>query len=341
MAGFSLASKTNIANSTSTPHVTINSVAGSNLAVNSDVYSFYTSTGGNAIFDIDNAGAFNSYLELLDANGTVLASDDNFFEGAVLGSGAGPNTTDSQISFNLPAAGVYMIRVSQGTAAASANSAGSSAGGVPAGVAYQLHLSVPGSSDYAVIGAGSTSVPLIVTVIDHLLVEPTEIVNVRLDSITSADPDISFISGTATDATRNSTVSITDNDVATLKATSTKAFEPATDGVYTFTQTLKSATDTVIKLVIDAASTTKDSVNGTVSDPADHSLAQTVTVTILAGNTQATLTVPVIDSALIEEDETLVLNMSLVGSTDPDISVDTVANPGSKASCSSVTKMLQ
>jgi len=333
LAGFSLASKANIAVSTSTPHVTINSLVGSNVALNADVYSFYTSTGGAAIFDIDNAGAFNSFLELLDASGNVLAFNDNFFEGVGIGSGAGPSTTDSQISFTLPSAGVYMIRVSASILPASANSAltGSSSGGVPIGSAYQLHLSVPGSSGFAVIGAGSTTVPLTVTVIDDLLVEPTEIINVRLDSITSADPDISFLNASPADASRNATVSILDNDVAKVSASSTNALEPTTSGVYTFTQTLLSATDTVIKLVIDGSSTTKDSVNGTVNDPADHSLAQTVTVTIGAGSTQATLTVPIIDSLLIEQDETLVLNMTLIGTTDPDITINTVANPGSKA----------
>ncbi len=78
----------------------------------------------------------------------------------------------------------------------------------------------------------------------------------------------------------------------------------------------------MIKLVIDGSSTTKSSATKTLSDPADHSLAQTVTVTIGALTTQATLTVPVIDSELIEEDELLVLNMSLVGTTDPDVSID-------------------
>ncbi len=322
LAGFSVAANGDITSATTVPHVTINSSANNGSA---DVYAFYT-TGGSVTIDIDNSsGGFDSFVELLDANGTVVGSNDN---SGSLDSGSATKN-DSFLSVPGPlAAGVYYVRVTD------SNGSGASAGattGADAGQTYKLHISADGTAGYAVIGAGSTSVPLTVTVIDDLLVEPTEVVNVRLDSIVVSDPQITFQDADATKTSRNATVSITDNDTAKVSATSTDAFEPATNGVYTFTQTLKSATDTVIKLVIDGSSTTKSSATKTLSDPADHSLAQTVTVTIGAGTTQATLTVPVIDSELIEEDELLVLNMSLVGTTDPDVSIDLTSNPGSKA----------
>ncbi|AMV30637.1 Calx-beta domain protein [Pirellula sp. SH-Sr6A] len=325
LAGFSLNNDSEIANSTTVPHLTVNSTTGTNNGT-ADVYAFYTSTGGASVFDIDTTtGGFNSFLEVFDGNGTLLGSNDNLFEGSGSGSGGGPNTTDSQVSVNLPSAGIYYVRVTAGTAGSSANSAGASAGantGATGAQSYRLHLSVPGAQNYGVIGAGSTNVPLIMSAIGDSLVEPDEDIKVRLDSIPLADSDISFQSGTATDASRNAAVTILDDDNAKITVTSTKAVEPGTNGVFTFTQSLKSSSNTVVEVVVDNInSTTKSLFNGSVSDPADHTLAQTLTVTIAANTTQTTLTVPVIDSALIEEDETLVVKLATKTTTDPQITL--------------------
>ncbi len=97
--------------------------------------------------------------------------------------------TTASCRFQPLAAGVYYVRVTD------SNGSGASAGattGADAGQTYKLHISADGTAGYAVIGAGSTSVPLTVTVIDDLLVEPTEVVNVRLDSIIVNDPQITF-----------------------------------------------------------------------------------------------------------------------------------------------------
>jgi hypothetical protein len=323
LAGFSLNNDPDIANSTTVPHLTVNSTTATNNST-ADVYAFYTSTGGASVFDIDTTtGGFNSFLEVFDSNGTLLGSNDNFYEGS--GSGGGPNTTDSQVSVNLPGAGIFYVRVTAGTVAASANSSGASAGattGATAAQSYRLHLSVPGAQNYGVIGAGATNVPLIMSSIGDSLVEPDEDIKVRLDAITLSDSDITFQSGTATDASRNAAVTILDDDSAKITVTSTKAVEPGTNGVFTFTQSLKSSSNTVVEVVVDNInSTTKSSFNGTVSDPADHSLAQTLTVTIAANTTSTTLTVPVIDSALIEEDETLVIKLATKTTTDPQITL--------------------
>ncbi len=56
------------------PHVTINSSANN---ARQTFYAFYT-TGGSVTIDIDNSsGGFDSFVELLDANGTVVGSNDN------------------------------------------------------------------------------------------------------------------------------------------------------------------------------------------------------------------------------------------------------------------------
>ncbi len=76
LAGFSLADKTpgfatlgDIVNAATVPHLTVNSTANDGSA---DVFAFYTDSGGSATFDIDNAGAFNSFLEVFKADGTLL-----------------------------------------------------------------------------------------------------------------------------------------------------------------------------------------------------------------------------------------------------------------------------
>lgn len=328
LAGFSKDDNPNIAGSTSVPHLTV--ISADNFINNdgsADVYVFYTSKGGAATFDIDDTIGFNSFLEVLDSKGVVIASNDNFYEGPDLGSGNTGTTTDSHISVVLAANSIYFVRVTEGTAGASINSAGASTGFGPGPTqGYKLHLSVEGAENYAVVGANSTSIPLTLTVLDDNLVEANELVKVHLNGIVNADSSITLQSKTATDASRNASVTINDNDKATITVTSTKGMEPGggvNNGVFTFVQSEKSSTNTEIQVKIDnGASTTKSSSNGTIADPADHSLTQTVTVTIVAGQTSATLTVPVIDSDLIEEDETLVVNLALVsGKFDSDISL--------------------
>jgi hypothetical protein len=336
VSGFSLTGKNpnntaivDIVSPSTVPHLTIISTAATNKVADRDVYAFYAAKSGAATFDIDNA-SFNTFLTLYDSTGAVLKTNDN----APSDSGSPASSFDAGISFTLPAAGVYYIEVAAGDfkagTASDVNTAGKQlpVGDVPSGASYTLHLSVPDSEGYAVIASGQTSVPITITTIDDSLLEPDEFVKIRLDALTLKDDQITFLDSDATKSSRNADLKIADNDKTTITITSTKAIEATTNGVFTFTQPLAATVDSVLTLVIDTTpltgSTTKSLANGTLSNPADHKLAETVTVTIPQGTTQTTLTVDVIDSDLLEEDETLVLTVTKF-SGDADITVPATA----------------
>ena len=97
---------------------------------------------------------------------------------------------------------------------------------------------------------------------------------------------------------------ITDNDTATVSiANTTNASEPAANGVMTVTQTAISATDTVLSYTI----------GGTAASGTDYT-ALSGTVTILAGATTATISIPVLDDAIVEGGETVVVTLTSVSS---------------------------
>ncbi|WP_051279296.1 M10 family metallopeptidase [Hellea balneolensis] len=98
-------------------------------------YAFTTYSDGDAVtLDIDygdtgGVGSFNSYLELYDANGNLLASNDFFpFVG---GAGGSTSNDDAIINATIAAAGTYYIAVME-----------SGGGGVPVDATYQLQVSV-------------------------------------------------------------------------------------------------------------------------------------------------------------------------------------------------------
>src|SRR6185369_16735957 len=132
------------------------------------------------------------------------------------------------------------------------------------------------------ITAGNTSATITIPVINDALVEATETVTIEGLTISSADADIT-VSGSS--ASRD----IIDNDSATVSVAGT------TDGneagavsvVFTVTQTAASSTDTVLTYT----------VGGTATAGLDYT-APSGTVTITAGNTSATITIPVINDAL-------------------------------------------
>ncbi|MCA9194740.1 MAG: DNRLRE domain-containing protein, partial [Planctomycetales bacterium] len=309
LAGFSLAKNADIANSTSVPHVSVISTAGTNTAINDDVYAFYTKTGGAATFDIDGTTGVDTYIELIGTDGTTVLAANN--DSASVDSGSA-SKADSSLTFTLPTAGVYYLRVTDATKA-----------GIPIGASYTAHLSVPGSQGYAVIGGGDISgiarTIFDVTVLDDTIVEASEPVHITLDSIVQGDPQITL---STTKGALDAEVVITDNDSATISiAGTTNGQEPSTNGLFTITQTLKSSVDTIIPWTLDPTSTAKNTKNGTLADPADHSLAMSGEVTIKAGTTQATIVVPVLDSALIEEDETVVISIGAPTKGDPDVTL--------------------
>src|SRR5206468_4053302 len=113
------------------------------------------------------------------------------------------------------------------------------------------------------------------------------------------------------------TLNITDNDTATVSvAATTQGNEtgPVAD-VFTLTQTAQSSVDTVISIT----------VGGTATSGSDFT-ALSGTVTILAGQTTATISVPVLDDALVEPTETVSVTLSSISSGDPDITVASSPN---------------
>jgi hypothetical protein len=96
------------------------------------------------------------------------------------------------------------------------------------------------------------------------------------------------------------TINIDDNTTATVTVAATSnGAEPATPGLFTFTLSNVSTTDTQITY----------GVTGTATSGTDFTAIGT-TVTIPAGQTSATVTVPVIDDSIAEGTETVILTMN-------------------------------
>ena len=103
------------------------------------------------------------------------------------------------------------------------------------------------------ISAGATTADIDVAVVNDSVVESNETVIVTLAGITSGDPQI-----TINQANKAATVSIADDDVATVSIAkigdATEAAVP-TNGKFRVTQTLASATDTVLSYTVSGTAT--------------------------------------------------------------------------------------
>ena len=124
---YTLLSDANIANSTTTPHATINATAtGGGL----EYYRVDVTAGATATFDID-FSSIDTWIELVDSVGTVLANnDDNFTD-------VGSGSNNSLLSFTFATAGTYYIRVGRWT-----QPADTVAQPLAAGTTYTLHISL-------------------------------------------------------------------------------------------------------------------------------------------------------------------------------------------------------
>jgi len=128
---YSLDPDADVSNAEITPHVSVTATGDGTV----HFYEFTVYSDGDAvILDIDygetgGAGSFNSYLELYDAAGNVLASNDFFpFVG---GAGGSTSNDDAYISATIATAGTYYVAVMS-----------SGGGAVPAGATYELQVSV-------------------------------------------------------------------------------------------------------------------------------------------------------------------------------------------------------
>ncbi|WP_236615673.1 beta strand repeat-containing protein [Rhodopirellula europaea] len=173
-----------------------------------------------------------------------------------------------------------------------------------------------GNTDYTPLSgtvtilAGDTTATIDVAVLDDMILEDNETVTVTLDAITAGDTDISV------GAANSDTVTISDDDTAevTIAATTASASEPSTDGQFTVTIDKASDTDTVISYTV-----TGDANTGTIGNTDYTPLSGTVT--ILAGDTTATIDVEVLDDSVVEGSESVIVTLDAITAGDADISI--------------------
>jgi hypothetical protein len=138
---FSLDSDPNITDSTTVPHATVDGTGNGTF----DYYSFRVNQAGVStigVFDIDNTlQTLDSYLQLYDSNGALIAFNDD--APADAGSTSGPyfcsssdGTCDSYLQYNFPSAGTYYISVGSCNFFDCPQP-------VPNGTSYKLNVSVP------------------------------------------------------------------------------------------------------------------------------------------------------------------------------------------------------
>ena len=170
-------------------------------------------------------------------------------------------------------------------------------------IAYSVAGTATSGTDYTALSgtvtipAGATTATINIPVIDDAIVEGGETVIVTLTSITSGLPTLG--------ATLIATNTIADNDAATVTIANTTDGAEAgpVNGVMTVTQTAVSATNTVIAY----------SVSGTATSGSDFTTLSG-TITIPAGSTTATITIPVTNDAIVENAETVIVTLTSITS---------------------------
>ena len=192
-------------------------------------------------------------------------------------------TAGTQGSENGPVNGTYLVTLSNPSSQ-------------PTTLTFTLNGTAQEGDDYTpvtktiTIPAGQITVTIAIPVLADALVEGTE--NVIATLTTSGNPLVTINNIPAS-------INITDNTTATIMvAATTSGAEPATPGLFTFTMSNPSTTDTQITFA----------VNGTATSGIDYTAIGT-TVTIPAGQTVATVAVPVLDDNMVEPAETVVLTM--------------------------------
>jgi hypothetical protein len=131
--------------------------------------------------------------------------------------------------------------------------------------------------------------------------------NVKDDDLVEGDETVIATLGAPTGATLGSipvhTVTIADNDVAVHPVVAwSAAFQTVDEGAGVVTVTAK------LDKAGDAAITVPFIVTGTAKAPADHDLVDS-SITIAAGSLMASKTFSLVDDALYEADETIILSM--------------------------------
>ena len=161
---------------------------------------------------------------------------------------------------------------------------------------------------------GQTPAALVISLgaIDDVTVEADEDFTISLASPTSSTGANVNLGGTTA-----VTTTINDNDAATVSiAATTDGNETGpVAGVFTVSMTAPSATDTVVSYTVAGSA-----IGGSDFTPLSG------TVTILAGNTSATIDVATIDDGLIEGSEDVSVTLTGIVSGDPTIAIGGTSN---------------
>ncbi len=153
--------------------------------------------------------------------------------------------------------------------------------------------------------AGQTTGIISIPVIEDALVEGDETVDIEITGTDNAD--ISLTGGTPNITATNT---ILDDDTAVVSiANTTNGAEnngsTVTNGVMTITQSSPSISDTDITYTVEEGSTATSTIDYT---------ALSGTLTILAGDTETLITIPVLEDVIVEGDETVIVTLTNVTS---------------------------
>jgi Calx-beta domain/Domain of unknown function DUF11 len=185
-------------------------------------------------------------------------------------------------------------------------------------IAYTVTGTATSGADYTALSgtvtipAGQTTATITIPITDDAIVEGNETVIVTMNSLTGTT---GVALGVA--ATRTATNTITDNDTATVTLANTTNGNEAgpVAGVMTLTQTAAAGVNTVIAY----------SIAGTATNGTDYTTLSG-TVTIPAGLTTATITIPVIDDAVVEGNETVIITLTSITSGSPGVTLGAAAS---------------
>ncbi|WP_421939882.1 Calx-beta domain-containing protein [Pedobacter sp.] len=297
---------------TATFTVTLNNAAQDAFTVD------YTFANGTAISGQDFTGASGSVSFPANAAAgttrtfTVTINDDNIAETTETFTATLSNISSSVVVISNATATASITDNDTSVASIAVTTQGTENG--PVNGVFTVTLSNPSSSDTQItytlngtaiegsdytaivtktitIPAGLTSGTIEIPVLTDNLVEGIE--NVVATLTASGNPLVTISNTPAT-------LNIADNTTATVTvAATTNGAEPTTPGQFTFTLSNASATDTQISFTLA----------GTATSGVDYTAIGT-TITIPAGQTTSTLFVPVIDDAIAEGTETVILTMN-------------------------------
>ncbi|TWU41147.1 Calx-beta domain-containing protein [Novipirellula artificiosorum] len=329
-AAWTVALNDDIANSTVMPHVTVKGTGNGSV----DFFKFDVQAGEKIILDIDNTGGgMDSWLTLFKGTDELDDNDNS------AGDSGSSSANDSMITYTALTSGTYFVRVAHG----------SQAGNIPGGDSYELHVSLdtppvvtPVPADL-IIPAGEISATVPLFVIDSNEVEALEDVEFAITAV-NGDPQI-----TEASPAQETTVEITDDDSALVNIVGgVNATEPATNTTFTVTLTNPSSTETKVPFVVDAGALfpsgdiAQYGIDYTLSGPG-IAITQpgtfpadpvTGVVTFAPGQTTRTIDLNVINELVVEDDETVTIELlngpsptaEIVGDDDISLGTSTATN---------------